>query len=65
MGPPMKVNWVLASSQGDVWTPFIADTLVPDAVKQQWTNTFMIFRGDEASNFPSEISKISSLKEIS
>ncbi|KAL8501698.1 hypothetical protein ACS0TY_020991 [Phlomoides rotata] len=53
MGPPMKVNWVLASPQGDVWNPFIADTLIPDAVKQQWTSRFMIFMSDGASNFPS------------
>ncbi|KAK6123443.1 hypothetical protein DH2020_042808 [Rehmannia glutinosa] len=51
IGPPMKVNWVLASPQGDVWNPFISESLVPDAVKQQWTNRFMLFMNDENSNF--------------
>ncbi|KAK6142113.1 hypothetical protein DH2020_006981 [Rehmannia glutinosa] len=49
--PPMKVNWVLASPQGDAWNPFISETLVPDAVKEQWTKRFMLFMNDGNSNF--------------
>ncbi|KAG8387809.1 hypothetical protein BUALT_Bualt02G0059700 [Buddleja alternifolia] len=51
--PPMKVKWVIASPQGDVFNPFIAETLIPDSVKQQWTDRFMILMNDGISNFPS------------
>ncbi|KAK6163216.1 hypothetical protein DH2020_000080 [Rehmannia glutinosa] len=51
IGPPMKVNWVLASPQGDAWNPFISETLVPDAVKEQWNKRFMLFMNDGKSNF--------------
>ncbi|KAI3450436.1 hypothetical protein Pfo_007101 [Paulownia fortunei] len=50
ISPPMKVNWVLASPQGDAWNPFISEALVPDVVKQQWTNRFMLFMNDGISN---------------
>lgn len=49
----MKVNWVLVSPQGDAWNPFISEALVPDAVKQQWTNRFMLFMKDGIGNFQS------------
>ncbi|XP_041992846.1 methyl-CpG-binding domain-containing protein 7-like isoform X2 [Salvia splendens] len=49
--PPVKVTWVLASAQGDSWNPYISESLVPDAVKQQWTNRFMLFMKDGTSNF--------------
>ncbi|PIN24352.1 Methyl-CpG binding transcription regulator [Handroanthus impetiginosus] len=51
--PPMKVNWVLASPQGDAWNPFIYETLVPEAAKQQWTNRFMLFMNEGESDFQS------------
>ncbi|KAK6142198.1 hypothetical protein DH2020_003010 [Rehmannia glutinosa] len=51
IGLPMKVNWVLASSQGDAWNPFISETVVPDAVKEQWTKRFMLLMNDGKSNF--------------
>ncbi|KAL1558656.1 Methyl-CpG binding domain [Salvia divinorum] len=49
--PPVNVTWVLASAQGDSWNPFISEALVPGAVKQQWTNRFMLFMKDGSSNF--------------
>ncbi|KAL3530701.1 hypothetical protein ACH5RR_010023 [Cinchona calisaya] len=42
VNPPMKVNWVLASPKGDVWNPFIFDAEIPDSVKQQWNERFML-----------------------
>lgn len=47
----MKVTWVLASAQGDSWNPFISEAVVPDAVKQQWTNRFMLFMKDGSTDF--------------
>ncbi|KAL3625895.1 Methyl-CpG binding domain [Castilleja foliolosa] len=44
--PPMKVKWVLASPQGDIWNAYIADTLIPEAVKQQWAKRFELFMND-------------------
>lgn len=46
VGPPMKVNWVLASPHGDAWNPIISDISVPDSVKQQWTKRFMQLMND-------------------
>ncbi|KAH6766184.1 methyl-CPG-binding domain 7 [Perilla frutescens var. hirtella] len=51
LNPPMKVTWVLATAQGDSWNPFICEASVPDAVKQQWTNRFMLLMKDGTSNF--------------
>ncbi|XP_020552253.1 methyl-CpG-binding domain-containing protein 7 isoform X1 [Sesamum indicum] len=53
VSPPMKVNWVLASSRGDAWNPFISEALVPDSIKQQWSNRFMLFMNDGCGNFQS------------
>nr|GMD48331.1 methyl-CpG-binding domain-containing protein 7-like [Ipomoea batatas] len=39
--PPSKVNWALASPQGDAWNPSIADTLISDAEKQEWRKGFV------------------------
>ncbi|CAK9168918.1 unnamed protein product [Ilex paraguariensis] len=41
--PPVKINWVLASPGGDSWNPFIGETLVPESVKQQWAQRFMLY----------------------
>ncbi|KAL6506363.1 methyl-CpG-binding domain-containing protein 7-like [Orobanche gracilis] len=46
VGPPMQVKWVLASPQGNTWNPFIRGTSVSDAVKQDWTNRFMLLMKD-------------------
>lgn len=50
LSPPAKVNWVLSSSRGDAWNPFVAGTPIPDSVKQQWTQRFMLFMNDENLN---------------
>lgn len=42
VSPPVKVNWVLASPQGDAWNPFIFDTEIPVSVKQQRNERFML-----------------------
>ncbi|KAL2239528.1 UNVERIFIED_CONTAM: Methyl-CpG-binding domain-containing protein 7 [Sesamum indicum] len=55
VSPPMKVNWVLASSRGDAWNPFISEALVPDSIKQQWSNRFMLFMNDGCvSGYPED-----------
>ncbi|GFP82355.1 methyl-cpg-binding domain-containing protein 7 [Phtheirospermum japonicum] len=46
IGPPMKVKWVLASPQGDAWNAYVADTLIPEVVKQQWAKRFKHFMND-------------------
>ncbi|KAL0369776.1 UNVERIFIED_CONTAM: Methyl-CpG-binding domain-containing protein 7 [Sesamum angustifolium] len=53
VSPPLKVNWVLASPRGDAWNPFISEALVPDSVKQQWSNRFMLFMNDGSGNLQS------------
>ncbi|KAK1398550.1 Methyl-CpG binding transcription regulator [Heracleum sosnowskyi] len=30
--PPLKINWVIASSKGDSWNPFIGGSLVPESI---------------------------------
>ncbi|XP_031101787.1 methyl-CpG-binding domain-containing protein 7-like [Ipomoea triloba] len=39
--PPSKVNWALASPQGDAWNPSIGETLISDAEKQEWRKGFV------------------------
>ncbi|KAK4408845.1 Methyl-CpG-binding domain-containing protein 7 [Sesamum angolense] len=53
VSPPLKVNWVLASPRGDAWNPFISEALVPDSVKQQWSNRFVLFMNDGSGNLQS------------
>ncbi|KAL0460298.1 UNVERIFIED_CONTAM: Methyl-CpG-binding domain-containing protein 7 [Sesamum latifolium] len=53
VSPPLKVNWVLASPRGDAWNPFISEALVPDSVKQQWSNRFMLFMNDGGGDLQS------------
>ncbi|KAL7153713.1 hypothetical protein ABFS83_04G187000 [Erythranthe nasuta] len=57
-GPPMSVNWVLASPQGDIWNPFISDMFVSDTVKQQWNNRFMLFMNDEINDRKTEAQSV-------
>ncbi|KAD4584941.1 hypothetical protein E3N88_22542 [Mikania micrantha] len=50
---PSKVNWVIAGSGGDdAWNAYVDQTLVPDSVKQQWGNTFMISINNTKHNAP-------------
>ncbi|XP_073040266.1 methyl-CpG-binding domain-containing protein 7 isoform X1 [Primulina eburnea] len=53
VAPPMKVNWVLSSTKGDAWSPFVSDTLVPDSVRQQWTDRFVELMNEGTSLVPS------------
>ncbi|MFS7953591.1 putative methyl-CpG DNA binding, DNA-binding domain superfamily [Helianthus anomalus] len=51
---PSKVNWVIAGTGGDnAWNAYVDETLVPDSVKQQWGNTFMISISNTTPNAPS------------
>ncbi|XP_020532513.1 methyl-CpG-binding domain-containing protein 7 isoform X1 [Jatropha curcas] len=38
--PPAKIKWVL-SPVGNIWRSFSEDTLVPEAVKHKWSETFI------------------------
>lgn len=38
---PLKVNWVLAGPGGNMWTPYVGECVVPDSVKQKWSETFI------------------------
>ncbi|KAL7247562.1 hypothetical protein ACSBR2_002474 [Camellia fascicularis] len=52
--PPAKVNWVLADSGGDTWNAFMGESVVPESIKQQWANRFMLSINDNnfaAPNF--------------
>nr|GMD24018.1 methyl-CpG-binding domain-containing protein 7-like isoform X1 [Ipomoea batatas] len=49
VAPPSKIKWVLASPRGNAWEPFLAETPIPDSVKQQWIDRFMLFVNDEAA----------------
>nr|GLL49606.1 methyl-CpG-binding domain-containing protein 7-like [Ipomoea trifida] len=46
--PPSKVNWGLASPKGDAWNPIVDDTLISDAVKQQWRKRFVSAMNNES-----------------
>ncbi|XP_027126325.2 methyl-CpG-binding domain-containing protein 7-like [Coffea arabica] len=49
---PVKVNWVLASPQGDVWNPFIFNIKIPVSVKQQWNERFRLALNVENHSTP-------------
>ncbi|XP_034687268.1 methyl-CpG-binding domain-containing protein 7 isoform X3 [Vitis riparia] len=40
--PPKKVNWVLTGPGGDVWSPYINASAVPESIKQTWAKIFML-----------------------
>ncbi|KAI3788112.1 hypothetical protein L2E82_00777 [Cichorium intybus] len=40
--PPRKINWVIGSNGGQNWNAFIGDTMVPDSLKQEWTEKFLL-----------------------
>ncbi|XP_042954486.1 methyl-CpG-binding domain-containing protein 7 isoform X1 [Carya illinoinensis] len=40
--PPAKINWVLSGpGGGNVWSAFINESIVPDSVKQKWSEKFI------------------------
>lgn len=38
---PSKINWVLAGPRGNMWSPFEGEYMVPESVKQKWSETFI------------------------
>ncbi|KAF3453825.1 hypothetical protein FNV43_RR04266 [Rhamnella rubrinervis] len=38
---PSKINWVLAGPGGNMWSPFMGESMVPESVKQKWSETFI------------------------
>ncbi|XP_011041948.1 PREDICTED: methyl-CpG-binding domain-containing protein 7-like [Populus euphratica] len=38
---PSKIKWVLSGPGGIVWNPFMDDSLVPEFIKQKWSETFV------------------------
>ncbi|XP_061958622.1 methyl-CpG-binding domain-containing protein 7-like isoform X1 [Populus nigra] len=38
---PAKIKWVLSGPGGIVWNPFMDDSLVPEFIKQKWSETFV------------------------
>ena len=38
---PLKINWVLAGPGGNMWSPFMGESMVPESVKQKWSETFI------------------------
>lgn len=39
---PAKIKWVLSGPGGIVWNPFMDDHLVPEFIKQKWSETFVL-----------------------
>ncbi|KAF4358660.1 hypothetical protein F8388_005600 [Cannabis sativa] len=39
--PPSKIKWVLGGSGGDMWNPFVGEFMVPESMKQKWSETFI------------------------
>ncbi|XP_062084885.1 methyl-CpG-binding domain-containing protein 7 [Humulus lupulus] len=38
---PSKIKWVLGGPAGDMWNPFVGDFMVPESMKQKWSETFI------------------------
>ncbi|XP_044483017.1 methyl-CpG-binding domain-containing protein 7-like isoform X2 [Mangifera indica] len=38
---PAKVKWVLGGPVGNMWNPFVGESVVPESVKQEWFETFV------------------------
>lgn len=36
-----KVKWVLGGPGGNIWNPFVGESMVPESVKQEWSETFV------------------------
>ncbi|CAH1434333.1 unnamed protein product [Lactuca virosa] len=48
--PPSKINWVIASSGGQNWDAFIGDNPIPDSLKQEWNERFLLAIGNGNQN---------------
>ncbi|GAB2274319.1 methyl-CpG-binding domain-containing protein [Dionaea muscipula] len=40
--PPQRVKWVFNSLAEETWSPFIAENIIPDHVKELWAETFLL-----------------------
>lgn len=39
--PPAKVKWVLGGPGGNVWNALMNESVVPESVKQEWSEIFV------------------------
>lgn len=44
--PPAKIKWVLNGLGGNVWSPLMDDALVPESIKQKWSETLVLTLND-------------------
>lgn len=40
--PPEKINWIFSGDGRDNWSPLVEECLLPDYVKEQWEETFLL-----------------------
>lgn len=40
--PPEKINWVFSGDGRDNWSPLVEECMLPDYVKEQWEETFLL-----------------------
>lgn len=40
--PPEKINWVFSGDGRDNWSPLVEECMLPDYVKEQWAETFLL-----------------------
>ena len=40
--PPEKINWVFSGDGRDSWSPLVEECMIPDYVKEQWSETFLL-----------------------
>lgn len=40
--PPEKINWVFSGDGRDSWSPLLEECMIPDYVKEQWSETFLL-----------------------
>ncbi|KAL9674065.1 hypothetical protein QQ045_030332 [Rhodiola kirilowii] len=49
--PTTKIKWVLTGPGGDDWSPFTADTMVPESLKREWAQMFRDIVGQKLQKF--------------
>lgn len=47
--PPEAITWVLSDAENNDWSPFTGETMVPEILKNHWTET-LICINEENSN---------------
>ncbi|XP_021716214.1 methyl-CpG-binding domain-containing protein 7-like [Chenopodium quinoa] len=40
--PPEKINWVYSGDGTDNWSPLVEECMLPDYIKEQWEETFLL-----------------------